>query len=310
MTRLPTPGGDAGQWGQLLNDFLDVEHNADGTLKVRTDGTFYSKPTGGIPSSDLSSAVQTTLSNVGNATKIQGTNVDGSTPSDGEALVYSLTAGPWVPNTITSGGAVPDATTSSKGIVQLAGDLAVTASSPTVPGLTSKATDSAVVHNTGAETVAGVKTFSSSPVVPTPTNTTDAANKSYVDTAASGVLPSQTGNSGKYLTTNGTAASWATVAGGAGGYSFNFVSKTTNYTAANLDYVLADSTSAGVTITLPAAAANAFVRVKRMNTTGNFVAVASPTGFFDQTFSGTDTLNASQYQSQDYLSDGTNWYRV
>ena len=28
------------------------------------------------------------------------------------------------------------------------------------------------------------------------------------------VVPSQTGNSGKYLTTNGTAASWATVAGG------------------------------------------------------------------------------------------------
>lgn len=41
--------------------------------------------------------------------------------------------------------------------------------------------DSAVVHNTGAETVAGVKTFSSSPIVPTPTTSTQAANKSYVD---------------------------------------------------------------------------------------------------------------------------------
>lgn len=41
-----------------------------------------------------------------------------------------------------------------------------------ITGLTSdlsaKATDTAVVHNTGAETVAGIKTFSSSPVVPTP----------------------------------------------------------------------------------------------------------------------------------------------
>lgn len=35
--------------------------------------------------------------------------------------------------------------------------------------------------------------------------------------AANAVLPSQSGNSGKYLTTNGTNVSWATVAGGGGG---------------------------------------------------------------------------------------------
>jgi hypothetical protein len=34
--------------------------------------------------------------------------------------------------------------------------------------LGNKATDSAVVHNTGAETIAGIKTFSSAPVVPSP----------------------------------------------------------------------------------------------------------------------------------------------
>ncbi len=33
MTRLPTPGSDAGQWGQILNDYLSQAHNADGTLK-------------------------------------------------------------------------------------------------------------------------------------------------------------------------------------------------------------------------------------------------------------------------------------
>lgn len=31
--RLPTPGGDAGNWGKILNDYLRVEHNADGSLK-------------------------------------------------------------------------------------------------------------------------------------------------------------------------------------------------------------------------------------------------------------------------------------
>ena len=31
--RLPTPGGDAGNWGEILNQFLEVEHNDDGSLK-------------------------------------------------------------------------------------------------------------------------------------------------------------------------------------------------------------------------------------------------------------------------------------
>lgn len=33
MARLPQPGGDSGQWGGILNDFLLAAHNSDGTLK-------------------------------------------------------------------------------------------------------------------------------------------------------------------------------------------------------------------------------------------------------------------------------------
>jgi hypothetical protein len=33
MTRLPIPGQDDGNWGEILNDFLDVSHNGNGTLK-------------------------------------------------------------------------------------------------------------------------------------------------------------------------------------------------------------------------------------------------------------------------------------
>lgn len=32
MTRLPVVGSDDGTWGTVLNDFLGVAHNADGTL--------------------------------------------------------------------------------------------------------------------------------------------------------------------------------------------------------------------------------------------------------------------------------------
>lgn len=33
MARLPKPGGDTGKWGGILNDFLEVAHNPDGTIK-------------------------------------------------------------------------------------------------------------------------------------------------------------------------------------------------------------------------------------------------------------------------------------
>lgn len=33
MSRLPIPGSDSGQWGDILNTFLLTAHNADGTLK-------------------------------------------------------------------------------------------------------------------------------------------------------------------------------------------------------------------------------------------------------------------------------------
>jgi len=87
MARLPQPGSDTDTWGNVLNDFLSVEHNSDGSLK--------------------------------------------STGS-----------------------------------------------------LAAKADDTTVVHNIGNETVAGIKTFTSSPVVPTPASSNQAASKTYVDSNA------------------------------------------------------------------------------------------------------------------------------
>lgn len=34
MARLPVVGSDDGTWGTVLNDFLDVAHNTDGSLKA------------------------------------------------------------------------------------------------------------------------------------------------------------------------------------------------------------------------------------------------------------------------------------
>lgn len=43
MARLPAVGADANQWGEILNDFLRVAHNEDGTLKI-TDYTVWLSP--------------------------------------------------------------------------------------------------------------------------------------------------------------------------------------------------------------------------------------------------------------------------
>ncbi|MFZ1250550.1 MAG: hypothetical protein WAR37_03855 [Candidatus Microsaccharimonas sp.] len=90
MARLPTPGSDYGNWGNILNDYLQISINTDGTLKkagdiatalekatateealVTTNSVLsqntsalnnkYTKPNTGIPESDFSAAVQTKL---------------------------------------------------------------------------------------------------------------------------------------------------------------------------------------------------------------------------------------------------------
>jgi len=123
MTRLPQPGSDDGTWGAILNDFLGVEHNADGTLKP--SGTLATK-------ADDSDVVHTSGSEtIGGAKNFTSSpTVPAPTnPTDAATKAYVDSA---------SGATVPDASTTVKGIVQLAGDLGGTATAPTVPGLAGK----------------------------------------------------------------------------------------------------------------------------------------------------------------------------
>ena len=60
MSRLPTPGGDDGTWGIVLNDFLNVAHAADGTLNsgIVTNANIAD---GTIALGKLATSVQTSL---------------------------------------------------------------------------------------------------------------------------------------------------------------------------------------------------------------------------------------------------------
>lgn len=71
-----------------------------------------------------------------------------------------------------------------------------------------KANDSAVVHNSGNETISGVKQFSSPPSVPVPAQSGDAVNKQYVDNSV------QNNGSGSYLSTSGGTMTGALVLAG------------------------------------------------------------------------------------------------
>lgn len=122
MARLPTPGSDNGTWGDVLNDFLAQAHNTDGSLKDA--GVVADKATTASPTFTGTVTVPTPIN-----------------PTDATTKAYVDSA---------AAAGTPDATSSTKGKLQLTGDLGGTAASPTVPGLASKAQALAVAATVSA----------------------------------------------------------------------------------------------------------------------------------------------------------------
>lgn len=125
MARLPNPGGDDGTWGQVLNDFLDVSHNSDGTLK--------SSAVSGAGAATDSSVVHNTGNEV-----VAGTKTFSASPTVPTPTLGSQAANKTYVDSVAGAGA-PDATTSNKGIVQLAGDLGGVGTTATAPVIASGA---------------------------------------------------------------------------------------------------------------------------------------------------------------------------
>lgn len=140
MARLPQPGGDSGNWGNVLNEYLLQSHQTDGTIKANAVDS------AAIQNNSISGAKL--QDNTVTDTKLY---VSGG--SNGEVLAKN-SGQPGGLQWIAAPG-VPDADATTKGVVQLTGDLGGTASSPTVPGLTGKTNTSRAINTTHSLTGGG-----------------------------------------------------------------------------------------------------------------------------------------------------------
>jgi hypothetical protein len=172
------------------------------------------------------------------------------------------------------------------------------------------------VMNTGNETVAGIKTFSSSPIVPTPTTDFQAATKKYVDDAAfggGGYTDEQAQDTiGSILTdTDSVDLAYDDVGGT---ITADVIQKVVaNSTATFTETitkgnkaVLHDATAASITHNLPTAVGNkAILHIKKTDASVNTV---TADGFSTELVEGSATaVLRRQYESITLVSDGSNW---
>ena len=192
MARLPEPGSDAGKWGDILNEYLSETLDTDGTLKANTVSSFQiidGSLSESLFDTNVSNKLNTTVVSDGavTSTKIASSAVTvdkiGTTaaPTSGQVLSYNGSSLAW---TAPSVGVAADATSTTKGSVQLAGDLAGTATAPTVPSLANKADKATTYTKTEVDTALSNKANTSALAAKADQSTT--YTKTEVDTALSG----------------------------------------------------------------------------------------------------------------------------
>jgi hypothetical protein len=89
MSRLPTPGGDEGNWGSVLNDYLAVEHKEDGSHKIA-----YGLQTENVKTVTASGASQTipapTLFTITDITLTEACNITLPAATSGQSFTLIL----------------------------------------------------------------------------------------------------------------------------------------------------------------------------------------------------------------------------
>jgi hypothetical protein len=100
---------------------------------------------------------------------------------------------------------------------------------------------------------------------------------------------------------------------GSSGVSSNVISKTASYTINTGDQIIiADATISAFTLTLPAAfgSTGSTFTVKRINSGSNNVTIVATSSEYIDGPPGTSAVIKVQYQSLNFVSDGSNWYII
>lgn len=316
-------------------DQVNNTNDANKPISVATQAALdlkYDAQVNGIPESDLSSGVQAKLNTTGAVQLGDLTNVNVSGATDGQALVLQGTT--WGAATITTGG----------GGVTDHGALTGLADDDHLQYHTDARGDARYYTKTQIDTSLSAKANTndsrfSDQRVPTDNSVTaakivngtiteaklDAATQAKIDSV--GAVSSVAGRTGAVTLTKSDVGlanvdntsdvnkpiSTATktyvdnaVAASHGGQTAT--AKTANYTAVAGDFVIANAASSGFTVTLPAVANGALVSVKKVDSSVNGVLVVGQGGVLIDDQSSI-AIN-SQWQSQDFFSDGTKWYRI
>jgi hypothetical protein len=111
MAVLPTPGGNANNWGSILNDYLQQALASDGTLVTSSTNSYTGSANTNLASGSKPGLVQLAgdLSNTAASPTVAGLQtraVDSGAPSDGNVLTWSASGSKWLaqaPTAYTAG---------------------------------------------------------------------------------------------------------------------------------------------------------------------------------------------------------------
>jgi hypothetical protein len=143
MSRLPSVGGDDNSWGTVLNDYLSVSLDTDGTLKTA------SLPTSSSSTAGIVQLATTTEATTGTNTTKAVTPAGLKTVGDTKANLSHTHAGTDITSGTVSASYLPSSTSSAVGVVQLATVSEVTTGTNTTKAVTPAGVDAALVIGSG-----------------------------------------------------------------------------------------------------------------------------------------------------------------
>lgn len=127
-------------------------------------------------------------------------------------------------------------------------------------------------------------------------------------TAINALLPTQSGNTGKYLTTDGSVASWATVAGGSSNVqTITSVTGATTITPGTTAVVYLCNSASAFTLGIATAVSKDGYTLTIKNI-GAGVVTVDPNA--SETVDGQTTTSLTQYSSIVLVASGGNWYII